>query len=176
MTLLLLITQSFCSHYCRNPDLDKTIWCYTNHENTRSPHHGVMPKPPMTKHDMVSLTRRTEEEPPIPAQDPTPPGARHTHARHSWELRLNTQTQRGSGRGDMMRCPKEGLSAGKKKQKVLMCPLRDRDLASGHRAMQKPLSAKRPSFFWPAHHVLLHPSPFVCVVCVLSLHSHKGLG
>ena len=50
-----------------------------------------------------------------------------------------------------------------------MCPVRDKDPASGHPIAQKPPLARRQTFFWPADHMPSLPRPF-CVggVCIES--------
>ena len=53
--------------------------------------HQPIPVPhPITRHALPPHTRRTEEEPPISTQHPTPPVIHHTYARHVSERRLNT--------------------------------------------------------------------------------------
>ena len=55
-------------------------------------------------------------------------GAQHAQQRHT-----------GEGRGFVLRSPKEGLSAGIWRQKVVLCPRRGKDPASGHPRAQQPL-------------------------------------
>ena len=72
---------------------------------------------------------------------PPPPPTSYSHAR------APTQTQQhpGEGRGFVLRSPKEGLSAGTWRRKVVMCPRRGNDPASGHpRAHQPPLGRGTP--------------------------------
>ena len=64
--------------------------------------------------------------PRAPTHPPQPPSAQQRHE--------------GEGRGFVLRSPKDGLSAGTWRRKVVMCPRRGNDPASGHpRAHQPPL-------------------------------------
>ena len=64
--------------------------------------------------------------PRAPTHAPQPPSAQQRHE--------------GEGRGFVLRSPKDGLSAGTWRRKVVMCPRRGNDPASGHpRAHQPPL-------------------------------------
>ena len=64
--------------------------------------------------------------PRAPTHTPQPPSAQQRHE--------------GEGRGFVLRSPKDGLSAGTWRRKVVMCPRRGNDPASGHpRAHQPPL-------------------------------------
>ena len=64
--------------------------------------------------------------PRAPTHPPHPPSAQQRHE--------------GEGRGFVLRSPKDGLSAGTWRRKVVMCPRRGNDPASGHpRAHQPPL-------------------------------------
>ena len=141
---------------------------------TKSSHHGVMPKPPpscpyqarrrgpargpthlhptrdntvnpASTRSYVEVVRgvalrsgrpTTASGPPhvsryillprAPTHTPQPPSAQQRHE--------------GEGRGFVLRSPKEGLSAGNWRRKVVMCPRRGNDPASGHlRAHQPPL-------------------------------------
>ena len=59
---------------------------------------------------------------------------------HTPQLPSAQQRHEGEGRGFVLRMPKEGLSAGTWRRKVVMCPRRGNDPASGHpRARQPPL-------------------------------------
>ena len=59
------------------------------------------------------------------------------------------QRDEGEGRGFVLRSPKEGLSAGTWKQKVVTCPRQGNDPASGHaRAHQPPLGRGIPLRAW----------------------------
>ena len=62
--------------------------------------HAALPTTPSnTHHTMPPHIQQTEEEPPIPAQQPTPPITHHTHARHAWEMGHNTHTHHGNKGG-----------------------------------------------------------------------------
>ena len=75
---------------------------------------------------------------------PTTDNTRHNpRPRAPWVAKGTQHAQQrheGEGRGFVLRSPKEGLSAGTWRRKVVMCPRRGNDPASGHpRAHQPPL-------------------------------------
>ena len=49
--------------------------------------------PPNTHHDMRPHEHCTEEEPPSPTQQPTPPATSYTRACHAWERGQNTHSK-----------------------------------------------------------------------------------
>ena len=79
----------------------------------------------------VGGQRRQVAHPTSPATSYSPVHPRTPH---------NPQRHEGEGRGFVLRSPKDGLSAGTWRRKVVMCPRRGNDPASGHpRAHQPPL-------------------------------------
>ena len=109
---------------------------------TTSPitHHATLPHATPPKH--------TEEGSPIPAQHTT----HHATPPHPHVARVETETQNtnhgdkgGGSRGCMMHLPQRGLSAGSDRPKVVICPHRGKDPASGHPRAQKPLLGRDPS-------------------------------
>ena len=83
------------------------------------------PPPPATVRGPPHVTRYILL-PRAPTHPPQPPSAQQRHE--------------GEGRGFVLRSPKDGLSAGTWRRKVVMCPRRGNDPASGHpRAHQPPL-------------------------------------
>ena len=81
--------------------------------------------------------------PPAATQQQTTPATTHNRARHGWLRGRNIyahQRHEGEGRGFVLRSPNEGPSSRTWRRKVVMCPRRGNDPASGHpRAHQPPL-------------------------------------
>ena len=93
-----------------------------------------------------SSTHRTQcaaQHPPwrgaAATQQRTTPATTHTRTRLGWPKGRNTrQGHEGEGRGLVLRSPKEGLSAGTWRRKVVMFPRRGNDPASGHPRAHQP--------------------------------------
>ena len=90
---------------------------------------------------MTPHIKRTEEEPPIPAQHRVSPATHYTHTRHAWEMRHNTPTmdiKRGVGVHDALatRRTEHGERTGRR---LLCAPVREKTRA------QKPLLGRGPS-------------------------------
>ena len=84
---------------------------------------------------------------PSPPSPPPPPRA----PTHTPQPPSAQQRHEGEGRGFVLRSPKDGLSAGTWRRKVVMCPRRGNDPASGHpRAHQPPLGRGTSPPAWDA--------------------------
>ena len=107
--------------------------------------HQTTPRPPPTTPDVVGLDPNNVPTHNISAtQTKTTDNTCHNpHPRAPWVAKGTQhalQRHEGEGRGFVLRSPKEGLSAGTWRWKVVMCPGRGNDPASGHpRAHQPPL-------------------------------------
>ena len=117
---------------CREQSIQ--VSCQAPHP---TPPCSTRPFPPLTQPTAPTALPNTHHgvEPPAPTQQRSTPATTHTRARHAW-----LRGHEGEGRGFLLRSPKEGLSVGTWRRKIVMCPRRGNDPASGHpRAHQPPL-------------------------------------
>ena len=97
--------------------------------------------PPNTHHGV---------EPPAPTQQRSTPATTHTRAPCVAKGTPHAQQRHeGEGRGFLLRSPKEGLSVGSWRRKVVMCPRWGNNPASGHpRAHRPPLGRGTSPLAW----------------------------